>query len=169
MKRSLLLASALALFAAGATAQTVTPAEMFMAQWDLDGDGAVTLAEAREQRGTIFGMFDADDNGAYSAEELASIDEHKLMQLEAGMGPGHQRPAGMAPPAGRGPGNGPGKAPQAQSFFQPAAEGMAMFDANHDGTVTRTEFVAGTDPWFQLRDRNGDGVLSPADFGPPKG
>lgn len=107
MKRSLLLASALALLGGVATAQTVNPAENFMAQWDLDGNGEVSLAEAREQRGNIFAMFDSDENGAYSAEELAGIDEHKLMELEAGMGPGHQRPEGMAPPPGRGPGNGP--------------------------------------------------------------
>lgn len=173
MKRPLLLASALALFTGYAMAQSVAPAGNFMAQWDLDSDGAVTLAEAREQRDNIFSMFDSDGDGAYSAEELAGIDEHKLMELEAGMGPGHQRPEGMAPPPGRGAGNGAGKAGQGQGqgqgFFQPAAEGMQMFDANRDGTVTRAEFVSGTDPWFAMRDRTGDGVLTPADFGPPRG
>ena len=170
MKRTLLLASAFALAAGYAAAQPVNPAENFMAQWDLDGNGAVSLAEAREQRGNIFSMFDSDGNDAFSADELAGIDEHKLMELEAGMGPGHQMPQGMTPPPGRGPGNGPGKAPQqGQGLLQPAAEGMGMFDTNHDGTVTRAEFVGGTDQWFKMRDRNGDGALTTADFGPPRG
>ena len=35
-----------------------------------------------------------------------------------------------------------------------------------EGTITQAEFVAGTNQWFAMRDRNGDGTLTPADFGP---
>lgn len=53
-----------------------------------------------------------------------------------------------------------------QGLTQSAEDGMKMFDANHDGTVTRAEFVNGTDAWFAMRDSNGDGVLTVDDFGP---
>ncbi|RLL71429.1 hypothetical protein [Paenirhodobacter hankyongi] len=175
MQRLLSLTAALALLAGAAQAQTVTPGEQFMTQWDLDGNGEVSLAEAREQRGNIFDMFDTDSNGSYSEEEIKGMDEHKLAQLEAGMGPGHQMPDGMTPPAGRGPGKGPGngqgmgpgrqQGAVGQGLTRPAEDGLRMFDANRDGTITRDEFIAGTDVWFAMRDRNRDGVLTTADFG----
>lgn len=166
MHRLLSLSAALALLAGAAQAQTILPGDQFMTQWDLDGNGQVTRAEAREQRGNIFDMFDADSNGRYSEDEIKGMDEHKLAQLEAGMGPGHQMPAGMTPPAGRGPGKGPGNGQgMGQGLTRPAEGGLRMFDANQDGTVTRDEFVAGTDGWFTMRDRNRDGVLTTADFG----
>ncbi|MDD8022914.1 MAG: hypothetical protein PHX82_07400 [Paracoccaceae bacterium] len=183
MKRAVTLATALALCAGFAQAQTqpFVPGEDFMLQWDLDGDGKVTLAEAREQRENIFLMFDQDGDGRFSDDELAGIDEHKSMQREIGMGPGHNLPNGVVPPAGRGPGQGngmgqgmgPGKGVGQRpmnpltGLDMPAAEGMRMFDANGDGTVTEPEFVTGTDGWFAMRDRNGDGVLTTADFGRP--
>lgn len=183
MTHPLHLAGILALWAGIATAQTAPPGANFMTQWDLDGDGQVTLAEARERRDAIFSMFDSDSDSddQFSDEELTGIDAHKLMELEAGMGPGHQRPeAGVTPPPGRGAGNGNGAgkgagmgagraADPAQGFFQPAAEGIGIFDADRDGRVSRAEFVAGTEQWLGLRDRDGNGVLSPADFGPPRG
>ncbi|MGD9919251.1 MAG: hypothetical protein AB7U46_14640 [Paenirhodobacter sp.] len=179
MKRLITLTAILALSAglvqAQSTTQTVTPGDNFMAQWDVDGDGKVTLAEAREHRGDIFAMFDSDDNGSFSADELKGIDEHKLMELEAGMGPGHNLPEGMQPgPKGKGPGMGKGQG-QGQGMGQgmagqglnvSAEDGMKMFDTNRDGTVTRAEFVDGTDAWFKMRDMNGDGVLTLDDFGP---
>lgn len=145
----------------------------------------MTIDEARTHRGDIFYMFDTDSNGSFSAEELAGIDEHKLLEQEAGMGPGHNMPEGFEPPAGRGPGQGKGMGPgnggpgkgqaqgQAQGmggaeaeFFQSAQEGMLAFDANGDKVVTQEEFVAGTDGWFAMRDFNRDGALTVEDFGP---
>lgn len=180
MKRALIIAAALSLCAGFAQAQTrpFVPGEDFMLQWDLDGDGKVTRAEAREQRGNIFVMFDQDSDGTFSDEELAGIDEHKAMQLEAGKGPGHNLPAGTPLPGmglGKGPGKGlglgkgPGMGPvnPLTGLDVPAAQGMRLFDSNGDGTVTEAEFIAGTDGWFTMRDRNGDGVLTTADFGRP--
>lgn len=45
---------------------------------------------------------------------------------------------------------------------------MAAFDnadANHDGVVSRAEFVAARSARFQQMDRNGDGAISRDDFG----
>lgn len=189
MNRVLRLATILALSGAAlpALAQqapdpAVVPGQAFLAQWDLDGDGQVTLAEARSHRADIFTMFDSDGDGVFSAGELAGIDDFKQAQLEAGMGPGHQRPEGMTPGAGigrgmgqgqgmgmgqgqgMGPGQGMGMA--GQGFLAPAADQMRWLDSDGDGRVTQAEFVAGTDRWFALRERSGDGVITLADFGP---
>ena len=70
MNRVLRLATILALSGAAlpALAQqapdpAVVPGQAFLAQWDLDGDGQVTLAEARSHRADIFTMFDSDGDG----------------------------------------------------------------------------------------------------------
>ena len=191
MKRVLKLAAIMALCGAAlpALAQqptdpAVVPGQEFMTQWDLDGDGKVTLDEARSHRADIFAMFDSDSNGSFSAEELEGIDDFKLAQLDAGMGPGHQRPEGLQPGQGRGQGMGmgqgrgmgqgqgmgrgagQGQGMMGQGFFAPAQDQMMAFDGNGDGAVTQAEFVAGTDRWFALRERTGDGVVTTADFGP---
>lgn len=203
------LAAAMALAAGPIFAQNVpVPGVEFMAQWDLNGDGKVTLDEARERRGDIFTMFDQNGDGTYSADEIAMIDEHREMEREAGMGPGHQLPEGMQPGQGlgmgQGPGNGIGQGPgkggmapgrgmgpgqglgqglgqgpgqgrglgpggnaaAVAGFDTPAGEGLMIFDRNGDRVISRTEFVAGTDLWFRMRDRNGDGMITGADFGP---
>jgi Ca2+-binding EF-hand superfamily protein len=156
--------------------ETFVPGEQFMLQWDLNEDGKVTLQEAREKRGDIFTMFDQNDDGIYSADEIALIDEHKAMEREAGKGPGHNQPEGMGqgtrPGAGKGPGKGMGQSKRMGKgqgadramMDMPTAKGLAMLDANGDGTIAREEFVAGTDRWFAMRDRNG--VITAADFGP---
>lgn len=194
MKRLVTLTAALALVAglSPALAQTsnFVPGEEFLAMWDIDGDGKVTPAEAREKRTDIFAMFDTDENGSYSADELKGIDEHKQMELEAGKGPGHNMPEGMQPGfqqgqaqqgqgmMGRGPGKGQGRGQGMrqnqmnggqmgqQGFFASAQDEIGIFDANRDGTVTRDEFIGGTDTWFAMRDGNGDGALTLEDFGP---
>lgn len=182
------LAAAMALAAGPIFAQNVpVPGVEFMAQWDLNGDGKVTLDEARERRGDIFTMFDQNGDGTYSADEIAMIDEHREMEREAGMGPGHQLPEGMQPGQGLGMGQGPGNgmgqglgqgpgqgrglgpggnAAAVAGFDTPAGEGLMIFDRNGDRVISRTEFVAGTDLWFRMRDRNGDGMITGADFGP---
>lgn len=177
MKRVLQFATIVALCGATlpAVAQqasdpAVVPGQAFLAQWDLDGDGQVTLAEARSHRADIFVMFDSDGDGGFSAEELAGIDDFKQAQLEAGMGPGHQRPEGMTarPGMGRGMGQGQGmgQGMAGQGFFAPAADQMRALDVDGDGRVTQAEFVAGTERWFARRERTGDGVVTLADFGP---
>lgn len=149
MIRTASFAAALALLAGAASAAGTRGAE-FLLQWDADGDGQVTLAEAEARRETIFEMFDQDGDGAFSAGEFALIDDHKALEAEAGHGPGQ----GM----GRGKG-------MRQGTAQPAAEAMKMFDQDGDGIIVQAEFVAGTSIWFEMRDRNGDGVVTSADFG----
>lgn len=46
-----------------------------------------------------------------------------------------------------------------------AAQDITRADANHDGRITRAEFLAARNASFAQFDRNGDGVISQADIG----
>ncbi|WP_293972527.1 EF-hand domain-containing protein [Sphingomonas sp.] len=52
----------------------------------------------------------------------------------------------------------------AQGLRDPAAL-LASADADHDGRISRSEFQAARLAQFDRFDRNGDGVISRADFG----
>jgi len=145
MKTLLLLTTALALVAGLALAQQATPGAYFIEQWDMDGNGEVTLAEAEEKRTEVFVMFDAAEDGVLDASDWAAIAEH----LAAETGP--NGPAG-------GMGHGPGK-------FIHDSMTQSYNDADGDGMVTLDEFVAATKTVFTQIDRNGDGAMTPADFG----
>ena len=141
MTRPLLL-TALLLAAAPLAAQQGTPGLHFVENWDLDGDGAVTLAEATERRGDVFRSFDADDDGVLSPEEHDLFDQARAQDMETnGMGHGG---------GARNPANGMLR---------------AVTDVNGDGQVTRDEFLNTVPEWFTGMDRNGDGVITPDDFG----
>jgi Ca2+-binding EF-hand superfamily protein len=178
MKTTLITTALISLLGLGAAvAQTEAPGAQFVTQWDADGDGQVTLAEATEKRGDIFVMFDADDNGTFSADELAAIDAHHAAEAENGHGPmagmqdgmqaGHGAMDGNGKGMGKGMGQGHG--PQGkQGGMQGAGAMLAGLDTDSDGLISKTEFVAGTTDWFARMDRNSDGVITSADFGPGK-
>jgi len=135
------LALALAASATTGLAGQNTPGAHFIQSWDVDGDGAVSLEDITIHRVDVFDMFDADESGALDAEEYAFFDEVRAedMATNAGHGKGLRR----------------------------AAEGMtrAFNDTNGDGAVTRDEFLAHAGDWMVLLDRDGDSVVTPADFG----
>lgn len=118
-------------------------AQKFIHAWDLNGDGMVTRAEAREQRGNLFHMFDDDENGVLDSKEYDLFDETRAADIEN---------AGMWPGAGR---RGSPAALLARDYT----------DADKDGEVTEAEFLDANDTWFDRLDRTGDGVLTLADFG----
>lgn len=121
----------------------------FIEQWDADGDGRVTLDEARGKRADVFAMFDKDDNGAFDATEWAGVAEH-LAAEEGGNG------------QGKGGGHGKGRGPGVHVH---AAMTPEFNDADGNGTVTLEEFTGATDRLFTLLDTDGDGAVSAADFG----
>ncbi|KEO53042.1 hypothetical protein [Thioclava pacifica] len=173
------LAAAMALAAGPLFAQDApVPGVEFMAQWDLNGDGKVTLEEARERRGDIFTMFDQNEDDKYSADEIAMIDEHKELEREAGKGPGHQLPEGMqagqgqgmgqGPGKGMGPGQGPGKGGMGpgkgmgQGMGQGPGQGRGLGPGGNAASIAG--FDAPAAEGLMIFDTNGDGVISRQEF-----
>ncbi len=132
------LGLALVLSASPLLAQS--PGQMFLENWDSDGDGAVTFEEARQKREDIFFTFDADEDGRLDAEEYTTFDDARAYDMEQ-MG------------AQGGKGHGP-------------AQGMRreVTDLDGDGIVTRAEFLDTLPAWFDRLDRNGDDVVNEDDF-----
>ena len=145
--RSLILAAALALVPLAVTANSHgggggNAGAHFIENWDLDGDGAVTLAEAQERRSDVFLSFDADEDGALSAEEYDMFDAARANDLE-----------NMGLPAKAATGDNPAGLMRRE-----------MTDIDGDGRVTRTEFIDSTADWIARMDRDGDGQVTAADF-----
>ncbi|WP_417671864.1 EF-hand domain-containing protein [Roseibium sp.] len=126
------------------TAAYAAPGTHFIESWDLNGDKAVTADEARERRSDVFASFDANDDGFIDAEEYKTFDEARANDQA-----NHE-------PAGRGARN--------------PANGMRLEvnDNDKDGKVSRDEFLGNAAAWITSIDRNGDGVVTTADFGPKK-
>lgn len=118
------------------------PGAGFMDEWDMSGDGEVTVEDVATRRSDIFVSFDADDNGILDAEEYAFFDEARETSHEGEKG-GH-------------------------GGERKAAIGMtlAFNDVDGDGSVTLEEFVGQAGAWLALVDRNGDGKVTVKDFGP---
>lgn len=148
MHLSLKLAAPLAFLALPALAQQDAPGSHFILNWDLDQDAVVTLEEATQKREEIFVMFDQDENGFLDNAEYDLFDETRAadMELNGGGRAGHGQGGPMA-------GVNQGMTREAN-------------DADGDGQVTRAEFMDHVPVWFVTMDRDEDGVLTTADFGP---
>ena len=136
-----MIAAALVVVSSTAFAENHQPGAYFIENWDLDGDGAVSLEDIMTRRGDVFFTFDADENGALDAEEYVLFDEARANDMEnnAGNGNGMRR----------------------------ASEGMTLSfnDTDGNGEVSREEFLAHSSDWLAMLDRNGDGSVTTADFG----
>ncbi|WJS01036.1 EF-hand domain-containing protein [Roseibium aggregatum] len=142
--KSITLGAALILATVGSCIAAEGPGAHFIENWDLNGDGAVTAEEARERRGNVFASFDANDDGFLDAEEYVLFDEARAQdQAEnepKGLGKGARNPAnGMR---------------------------LEVNDTDGDGKVSEAEFLDNAASWIEMIDRNGDGVVTVADFGP---
>lgn len=150
MTKLTLLTAALLLSTGAAMAQDITPGGHFVANWDLNGDGTVTLQEATEKRGDVFNAFDGDEDGKLSSAEYDMFDEARAndqAEMMAAMGKGK----------GNGYGNGMGEEGGMMRAFN---------DTDGDGFVSRDEFMAKTPAWIAMMDRNADGTVTADDFGP---
>jgi hypothetical protein len=136
------------------------PGSHFVTNWDLDGNGAVSLAEATERRGDIFVTFDADEDGQLSASEYDAFDAARAADRE-GMMQGQGQGKGQGQGQGRGKGRGMGDGMDEEGGMM-----RGFNDGNSDGTVSREEFLARVPDWFAMMDRDGDGNVTEADFGP---
>lgn len=145
MQRTTLLSATLITLALPLAAQDGagwTPGENFIASWDYDGDGQVTLDEVLERRGDLFAGFDDDEDGLLTTEEFAN---HDLMREAMWGAPGQARQQGRGYAVG---------------------DAFALLDADGDGRVGTEEFVAMGEAWFARFDPDGDGTVTAADFGP---
>ena len=70
MKKTVLAFAVLAM-AAPVWAENHQPGAHFITNWDLDGDGAVSLEDITTRRGDVFLTFDADENGCDSRNTRA--------------------------------------------------------------------------------------------------
>ncbi len=146
MKTFLISTAVIAVMSTTALAQTAdgqVPGAKFITEWDLDGDGIVTVEEAASRRENIFATFDEDSNGTLDAAEYAFFDDARA-NAHAG-----EENGGMG-----------GERKAARGFT------LAFNDVDGDGSVTLEEFVSKSADWIALIDRNGDGVVTTDDFGP---
>ncbi|TMV09977.1 EF-hand domain-containing protein [Ruegeria sediminis] len=142
--RSILLCTAVWAVASSALADgQKVPGAHFIENWDLDGDGQVTVAETANKRGEIFAMFDQNGDGALDQGEYDLFDETRRADIEANAG-GRKGP------------------------MQVVDEAMdrRFNDLDGDGAVSRAEFDEQSATFFGMIDRNGDGVVTGADFKP---
>jgi hypothetical protein len=148
MKNLSFLTSALLLCGTALCAQTQTPGAHFLANWDADGDGIVTLDEATTKRDAIFAAFDAGGDGSLSAEEYALFDEARANDQA------EMRAQRVAQGGGKGMG-----------MNEEGGMVRAFNDTNADGLVSKQEFMSRTAAWVTRMDRNADGKVTVEDFG----
>ncbi|TCM85770.1 EF-hand domain-containing protein [Rhodovulum steppense] len=115
----------------------------FVAGWDGNGDGVVTLAEIMRIPPAVFARFDLDGNGILDPRETARFDAARQADLRAVGGRTGPEIARLA-----------------------AGLRLKRNDIDGNGRISRDEFRLGGADWLALLDRNGDGVVSAADFVP---
>lgn len=141
--KTLIVSTTLAALLATSVYAGGTPGAGFLQSWDGDDqNGEVTLAEVTEKRENIFLTFDEDGDGVITAAEYVAFDEARAADQENERGNGN---------------GGHGK----------ASVGMTLEfnDVDGDGSVSEAEFLGQTAAWFAILDKNGDGVVTTADFG----
>ena len=140
--KTLLLTTAL-LIPVAAFAADGQPGSHFIKNWDLDANGAVTLAELTEKRGDVFYTFDSDDDGMLTAEEYSYFDDARKVDMQ-------------------------NNAERSGGKMGKVQKGMTLEynDTDGDGSVSRNEFLANTTDWLAIIDQDGSGDVTFADFGP---
>lgn len=138
-------AAAAALLAGGAALYANTGMRGPMAHFDADGNGAISLAEARTGAGKMFAGADADKDGRVTREEMRAFHGKMGGHHRGPLGDGHGGP----PPHARGEGK-PG--------------GPMHLDADGDGAVTLAEAQTGIERHFGEIDTNRDGSITEAEM-----
>jgi hypothetical protein len=136
-----LVAGAAAVLLAGGAALYAQGDGGPMKHFDADGNGAVSLAEARTGVATMFAGADTNKDGRVTGEEMRAF--------HGRMGGHHRGPHGGdhgGPPREGGPG------------------GPMHLDADGDGAVTLAEAQSGIEQHFARIDANRDGSIDEAEM-----
>lgn len=112
------------------------------ARYDLDEDGAVDRAELDAARAALFDQADSNQNGVIDPDERAGLTQTLSGQVRQARG----RMAGL--------------------MAERQLNTGAMFDANEDGQISRTEFLAAPTPRFDALDVNGDDRVNADELAP---
>ena len=126
---------------APALADQPTPGAVMLQNWDLNADETVTLDEVTQKRSTVFASFDANEDGFLDVEEYKTFNQARA---------GHVKQQGAA-----------GKSQMKKAA---AGMGLAQNDNDGDGKVSQQEFLGNAAKWIKGLDKNGDGVVTAADF-----
>jgi hypothetical protein len=140
-------AAAAALLVGGAALWANTGMRGPMAHFDSDGNGAITLAEARAGAAKMFAGADADKDGRVTREEMRAF--------HGKMGGHHRGEHG-------GPGGPGGPPPHARGEGGPG--GPMHLDSDNDGAVTLAEAQGGIERHFGELDTNRDGSITEAEM-----
>ncbi|MAY33983.1 MAG: EF-hand domain-containing protein [Rhodovulum sp.] len=128
-----------ALMLAAASGATANPqSKAFIKNFDANGDGEITMAEAESHREQVFSLLDRDRSDSLSREELVRrirMVEQVLSENEIDK--------------------------KASSDSIDAM--IAQYDKDSDSEISLAEYNNGIKGWFKRKDRNGDGVISAAD------
>lgn len=142
----------------GAVPATARQSAPFVGQWDLDGDARVTRDEILTRRADIFAMFDENEDGVLAGAELDLMRETSAGQQDAMADTrAEYRAANQAMMQGA------QRGARSRGMRGMGHDDVAMADANGDGQITRSEFLALADKMMSIQDSNGDGVIDSQD------
>ncbi|TCP39901.1 EF-hand domain-containing protein [Rhodovulum marinum] len=147
MPRLVPTALALALLATAAQAGGYSGAtggafqDRFVAEWDRNGDGAVTMAEIQRFPPRVFARFDSDGDGLLDPRETARFDAQRQGDLRAVGGRYRAEVARMA-----------------------GGVTLKRNDIDGNGRISPSEFRLGGADWLALLDRDGNGEITAVDF-----
>src|SRR5687768_9489002 len=151
--------------------RSADPAADNVAAWfvgaDQDRDGALALAELRQDAGRFFGVLDGDGNGELSMAEIARYENEVAPEVQVGL---QMRTTGV--------GDWQGGRRRRAMLFNKGVDGAGRFsflniphpvmaaDADLNRGVTQSEFAQAAAERFALLDKDRDGRLTRAELPP---
>lgn len=149
--------------------RSADPAADNVAAWfagaDRDRDGALALAELRQDAGRFFGVLDGDGNGELSMAEIARYENEVAPEVQVGL---QMRSTGV--------GDWQGRRRRRAMLFDKGVDGAGRFsflniphpvmaaDADLNRGVTQSEFEQAAAERFALLDKDRDGRLVRAEL-----
>jgi Ca2+-binding EF-hand superfamily protein len=138
-------------------AEAQAKAEEMFDRLDANHDGKLDQADRVARRNELFDRLDTNHDGQLSRAEFDAAAEHGPGGPEGGPGGPDGGPDGPGKHRWGGPGH-MGRGHRGDGMMMMAMGRMA--DANHDGVITKAEFMAAAMQRFDQADTNHDGVVT---------